>query len=43
MFQDSITERTIEDRYNKTEKYPDDCQLDSDNLKLNNEQQSYVE
>ena len=43
MLDDSITERKIEDRHDKTTKKPDEPELDGDNVQLNVDQQSYGE
>ena len=43
MLDDHITERTIEDRLVKTDKDPDEPEFDSENVKLNVDQQSYGE
>ena len=39
MLDDSITERKIEDRHDKTYKEPDEPELDGDNVQLNVDQQ----
>ena len=39
MFEDSITERKIEDHHEKTNKDPDEPEYDNDNVQLNVDQQ----
>ena len=43
MLENSITERKIEDRHEKTDKDQDDPEYDGDNVQLNVDQQSYGE
>ena len=43
MLDDSITERKIEDRHDRTDKEPDEPEFNGDTVQLNVDQQSYGE